>query len=74
MIIPIARVKASIVSIFKLSPIACINANVPRIDTGRLTAATRVIVKFLKNKNTIRVASTAPRAKSNFTSAIDCFI
>ena len=74
MMIPIAKVSAIITSIFRLCPIPCTTAKVPMIEIGSEIAATIVIVKLRKNKNTIEVAKIAPKSKSNFTSSIDSWI
>ncbi len=65
MIIPIARVRANIVSILSVKPITCTKKKVPKTDTGREIAETSVIVALRKNTNTINTAKTPPNAKSN---------
>ena len=65
MIIPIDKVKAVRVKIFKVWSLQPITAKTPNIDTGREIAAMIVKVKFLKNTNTIKEAKKQPKIKSN---------
>lgn len=67
MIIPIDKVKAVSVKIFKVWLLQPIIAKTPKIEIGREIAAMIVKVKFLKNTNTIKEAKKQPKIKSNWT-------
>ena len=69
--IPIARIRPSIVMLFRVKPITIMNRNVGMIEVGIASVAMTVVRQSRMNMRIVAETSAAASRRWNFTSSID---